>query len=251
MTATISFFPVGNGDMTLIETDSGKKILIDCNIRSGDDHPDVTTQLKERLSRDDQDRLYVDLFIWTHPDEDHCRGVSKNFYLGKPEDWNEDEDEDLIFIRGIWSSPIVFRRADKAKHKLSEDAKSLNKEAKRRVQYFKDHRHQNDGNYIQILCKDEGDKTDTIEEIVLQLDEATSMINGDRDDSFSAQLLGPAPKADLDEDDEKLGKNHSSVILNFTLRADNNRASANFLNGGDAEVVCWETLWDRMNQNNT
>ena len=33
MTATITFFPVDNGDMTLIELESGRKILMDVNIR--------------------------------------------------------------------------------------------------------------------------------------------------------------------------------------------------------------------------
>lgn len=58
MVAKITFFPVGNGDMTLIETDSGKKILIDCHIRSGSEHPDVLSMLKKRLTEDSKGRLY-------------------------------------------------------------------------------------------------------------------------------------------------------------------------------------------------
>lgn len=62
MTATIKFFPVGNGDMTLITTNSGKNILIDCNIRSGKECPDVVKQLRECLPRDSKNRLaYVQL----------------------------------------------------------------------------------------------------------------------------------------------------------------------------------------------
>ena len=94
MSAKITFFPVGNGDMTLIETDSGKKILIDCNIRGGSEFPDVISDLRERLSRDLNDRPFIDVFIWSHPDEDHCRGISEHFHLGKPGDW--DEEKDLI-----------------------------------------------------------------------------------------------------------------------------------------------------------
>ena len=72
MTAKISFFPVGNGDMTLIQTEDGKNILIDCRIRDGKEHPDVRSQLREKLSRNDEGRLFVHLFIWSHPDSDHC-----------------------------------------------------------------------------------------------------------------------------------------------------------------------------------
>ncbi len=39
MTASLSFFPVGNGDMTLVVTEGGIKILIDMNIRAEADEP--------------------------------------------------------------------------------------------------------------------------------------------------------------------------------------------------------------------
>ena len=43
MTACISFFPVGNGDMTLIKMESGRKVLVDLNIRATEDDPDDAT----------------------------------------------------------------------------------------------------------------------------------------------------------------------------------------------------------------
>lgn len=57
MVAKLVFFPVGNGDMTLLELESGRKILIDINIRAAaddpdDDTPDVATALRDRLTRD-------------------------------------------------------------------------------------------------------------------------------------------------------------------------------------------------------
>ena len=56
MTADLSFFPVGNGDMTLVQTEGGHKILIDMNIRAAaddpdDDAPDVAAKLRDKLSR--------------------------------------------------------------------------------------------------------------------------------------------------------------------------------------------------------
>lgn len=79
MVARIAFFPVGNGDMTLIELESGRKIVIDVNVRAAaddqdDETPDVAKMLRERLSRDGQGRLYVDAFLLSHPDKDHCSG---------------------------------------------------------------------------------------------------------------------------------------------------------------------------------
>ncbi|MBC3806985.1 hypothetical protein H8K52_06450 [Undibacterium seohonense] len=241
MVAKITFFPVGNGDMTLIETDNNKKILIDCRIRKGEDYPDVLKQLKEKLTSDSQGRLYIDLLIWSHPDEDHCQGIKDNFHLDTPETW--DKEKNLIFINGIWSSPLVYRRASN-NHKLCQDAKALNTEIKRRVNFFKQNKFQNDGNGVLILGEDENGKTDEILDIVLKLDSQTSKINNDEDSSFLANLLAPSPKSEIDEDEENLGKNHSSVIMNYQLTCGN--TSANFLSGGDAEVICWETLHTRL-----
>ena len=111
MTAQLSFFPVGNGDMTLVQTEGGNRILIDMNIRSADDDPDddtpdVAAKLRDKLVRDAAGRLYVDVLLLSHPDEDHCRGLRRHFHLGPPDEWSKSADK--IVIREIWSSPMVF-----------------------------------------------------------------------------------------------------------------------------------------------
>ena len=138
MAVKTSHFKVDNGDMTLIELESGRRILADINIRCAaddedDDTPDVAKQLRKRLDRDDKDRLFVDAFLNTHPDADHIRGLEKHFHLGDPSTWSKADDK--IIIREMWSSPIVFRRA-KAKdedHVLCADAEAWRDEARRRV----------------------------------------------------------------------------------------------------------------------
>lgn len=249
MVAKVIFFPVGNGDMTLIELESGRKILIDVNIRESTDGsnksiPDVISMLRQRLTRDKESRLYIDAFLWSHPDRDHCLGIDKHFHLGPPEKFSDDK----IFIREIWSSPIVFRRASK-KHDfiLCEDAKALRREAKRRVKYFRDNGYAGvtDGNRIQILGEDEKGKTDDLTDILVKVDELITKVNGVRDSSMTARLLGPLPKAEDEDDEEALAKNRSSVILQFSLGADGCNDACQFLTGGDAEVKVWERLWEK------
>jgi Cft2 family RNA processing exonuclease len=81
MTPTLSFFPVGNGDMALLRLFDDTTILIDCNIRKAADDPadkntrDVAKDLRARLPRDSKGRPYVDAFLLSHPDKDHCSGV--------------------------------------------------------------------------------------------------------------------------------------------------------------------------------
>ncbi len=248
MTTRITFFPVGNGDMTLLELESGHSVLIDINIRAAaddpdDDTPDVATLLRDRLKRDAEGRLYVDGFLLSHPDKDHSRGFKKHFHLGPPADWSKSADK--IFIREIWSSPMVFRRASRD-HVLCDDAVAFCNEARRRVKRFRDTGSLvSDGDRILILGEDEDGKTDDLTEILIKVDGVFSRVNGQYDSSMSARLLAPQPKSDDEDEEERRSKNHSSTILNFSLTGDGQADACRFLTGGDAEVAIWERLWQR------
>lgn len=248
MTAKITFFPVDNGDMTLIRLESKRTILIDMNIRNSADDPDddtldVATKLREQLPRDNMGRLYVDALLLSHPDQDHCRGLQKHFHLGTPEDWSKDEDN--ILIREMWSSPMVFRRASK-NHQLCEDAKAFNKEARRRVALFRvDGPTVSNGDRILILGEDEDGKTDDLSEILIKVNETFSRIGGIKDDSVVARLLAPMPKDEDEGVEETLSKNKSSTIMQFSLSSDGEADVCQFLTGGDAEVSIWEKLWEQ------
>lgn len=248
MAAKIAFFPVGNGDMTLIQLESGRTILIDVNIRAAADDqedptPDVAKILRERLTRDAQGRLFIDAFLLSHPDQDHCAGLRKHFHLGPPVDWSKTADK--IVIRELWSSPMVFRRAS-MKHVLCDDAAAFTAEARRRVKCFRDTKGAVDeGDRILILGEDENGKTDDLGNILVKVDEIFSKVNGAVDQSVSARLLAPLPKSDDEAEEEELSKNESSTILRFSLAADGNLDAGRYLTGGDAEVGIWERLWDR------
>jgi hypothetical protein len=257
MASTITFFPVGNGDMTLIVLgdEAAARILIDCNIRGAADDPDdetrdVAQDLRSRLKRDGKGRPYVDVFVSSHPDQDHCRGIRNHFYLGEPGAYPDDkkpDNEKRIVIRQIWSSPIVYRRAS-TNHSLTPDAKAFNTEAKRRVQLAREKKFTGiqDGDRILILGEDENGKTDDLEPILVKVDQDISSINGIKSSIFKARLLAPLPISEDECEEEELGKNHSSAILNIELADDSSRKTVKkFLTGGDAEVLIWEKLWEK------
>lgn len=232
--------------MTLIETENGRKILIDLHIRAAaddpaDSTPDVGKRLRERLSRDDKGRLFVDAALLSHPDRDHCAGLVNHFHLGPPDTWSKKDDK--IIIREQWSSPIVFRRASKD-HPLCDDAEAFRKEAIRRVQYYKDYGTATDGNRILILGEDEDGKTDELGGILVKLDADFQTISGALDQSISLRLLGPLPATSEDEEDV-LTKNDSSTILNITMSAGSTKDACRFLTAGDAGVAIWEREWSR------
>ena len=246
MSVRTSHFRVDNGDMMLVRLDSGRHILVDINIRGaaddqGDTTPDVARQLRERLQRDREGRLYVDAFLLTHPDADHIRGLMRHFHLGPLSEWSKDDDK--IVIREMWSSPTVFRRASR-NNVLCEDAAAWNSEARRRVKVFREQGWSGDGDRIKILGEDENGKTDDLGAILVRVDTVFQTIDGIADPSFSARLIAPVPPSGDEAEEDILSKNNSSVVLNLTLRVGGQDA-ANYLVGGDAEVAIWERIWVR------
>ncbi|WP_165666423.1 metallohydrolase [Metapseudomonas otitidis] len=256
MTAKVTFFPVDNGDMTLVRLADTRvtTLLIDIHIRQAADDPadptpDVASELRKRLQYDSNGRPFVDAFLLSHPDKDHCSGLRNHFWLGAPEDYPDDDLEmtkKRILIRELWSSPMVFRRASKG-HTLCDDAKAFNTEARRRVAYWRTYRSAGDGNRIRVMGEDENGKTDDLTPILVKAGEIFEQINGQSTAGlFTARLLAPYPKQDDAELEETLSKNHSSVILNIHLSPYQWAANpTRFLTGGDAEVAIWKRLWEK------
>lgn len=260
MVAKITFFPVNNGDMTLIRlADSdATSLLVDCKIRSADDSDDemrdVAKDLRNRLKTDIKGRPYVDAMLLSHPDEDHCLGLEKHFWLGSLSDYPDDDkpkNEKRIVIRQLWSSPMVFRRASK-NHPLCSDAKAFNKEAKRRVKVNKDNDFSvGDGDRILIMGEDENGKTDDLSRILVKPGEKITGVNEQATNYLTSLLIAPFSKQD-EETEDMLSKNGSSVIINFEIK--NSQFGSNtsrFLAGGDAGVEIWERVSDEYLSSDT
>ncbi len=254
---SIEVFPVGNGDMALITTANGKTILIDCYRKAGSDYDYLQDRLIDRLNTDDKGRPYVDVFVLTHPDKDHITGFSTMFHNGHPDNWSDSSTK--IRINEIWSSPRVFRRASakgtSGNNTLCDDAVKFNTEVKRRVQLYRDSGSIGEaGNRVIILSSDEDGKTDDIQSIVADLYTSFAHISGLDDSTLNAFLLAPADKQEVAEDEEELTKNNSSAIIRFDLentvydedRSCDVTSTQSFLIGGDAEVKCWEVLYNKL-----
>ncbi|WP_292065815.1 metallohydrolase [Mesorhizobium sp.] len=256
MTANLTFFPVDNGDMALITLDNGQNILVDINIRGAADDPDddeaydVAKDLKDRLKKDDQGRPYVDVFVLSHPDQDHVTGLRNHFHLGPPSDYSKDSGK--IIIREMWSSPIVFRRASK-NHKLCDDALAWAAEARRRVKLYKDTGSfgTGAGDRILVLGEDKDGKTDDIQSILIKQDAVIYAADRVIAGAFEARLLAPGYVDSEDQElIETLERNNSSVILRFSIAADGYSDKCRFLTGGDADVSIWELLWQKNGESN-
>lgn len=102
MATLVHFIDVGQGNMVLIETASGRKFVFDCNIT--DDNEDrvldyVAEQIGEGTS------LYA--FICSHRDADHIRGVKK-LHARFP-------------VREVWDSDYPGTTTDSAEYRAYMD----------------------------------------------------------------------------------------------------------------------------------
>ncbi|CAL63310.1 Conserved hypothetical protein, putative metallo-hydrolase [Herminiimonas arsenicoxydans] len=231
--------------MTLIKLESGRRILIDANIRKPDDEiRDVADDLRKDLELDENNRPYVDVMVLSHPDQDHCRGFAEHFHVGSLRDYNDRVTPKKIIIREMWSSPLVFRRSNEKNHTLCDDAKTWATEARRRVNRYKQFKSYSHGDRIKILGEDINGKTDGIQEIVVKAGASIHSICGTDEPNFVAELLAPMLAKD-EEEDKLLGKNESSIIMNYSIGVGGTPNAAKYLSGGDAEVGIWERIWGK------
>lgn len=254
MRTKITFFPVDNGDMTLIQLADPDRtsLLIDIKIRNAADNDnedtfDVATALRNKLKTDPQGRPYVDGFLLTHPDLDHCSGLRKHFWLGSVDDYEDDKlplGERRIIIKELWFSPIVFRRKS-AQEALVEDAQAFNDEAKRRINLHKRGAGGQIGDALRIFGEGDNGETDGLEAVLFPRGSQFTGVAHRAHQFIKGKLLGPFGTQDTDEDEDMLSKNNSSVIINFELLPNElSQSGFHFLVGGDAEMKVWEKVYD-------
>jgi len=113
MTSQIKYYPVRNGDMSLITLEDGTRILVDCKLTAESDKStdpkicDVKKDLLNSLQKR-SGNYYVDVFILTHGDRDHCHGFKGSFYQGDPAKYGQkDRDQNLIIMDTMWFSPVL------------------------------------------------------------------------------------------------------------------------------------------------
>ena len=156
MNDLIKFYPVGNGDQSLIILKDGTTIMVDCNIRQDSVGStdasiyDVKKDILNCIKRSDN-VPYVDVFILTHGDQDHCRGFKINFYQGDPKKYSEaDKKNNLIRVDAMWFSPMI------AEEHKNDDEEAYQKEAERRLALHrkKDSSKDDAGNRIRIIGYD-------------------------------------------------------------------------------------------------
>ena len=248
--STLKFYPVGNGDMTLLslreEGNADQTVLIDCNIRetaSGDEDktkfdtkPDLLSSLKKR-----NNNPYVDVFVLSHGDQDHCRGFKKNFYQGDPSKYSDkNRNAGEIIIDEMWFSPMV------AEESTNDDENVHQIEAERRLEL---HRKNDDtkempGNRIIIIGHDGDKKYADLDALRYIPGKIITKINHTERKSFSVFVHAPY-KQQLQQEEKE--KNHTSIVFQarFHSRSGNPKFSCLSMFGGDSDHHAWKIILEK------
>jgi len=249
--ASITYFPVGNGDTILVRLTDSSSIMIDCNITedsrdtSDETRYDVHNHLLNVLKKDKSNYPYVNAFILTHPDQDHCRGFIETFYTGDPAKYGDSHREKgFIRIDELWFTPRLFSRAEK---ELCEDAKAFRREAKRRMEIYRsksDARNQS-GNRLRIIGYSDSPDLAGLESIISVPGTAINLINGSVKKDFSFFIHAP-----FKEDTDSLWgeRNLTSLVLQARFNVDNEADAGLVFFGGDAGCEVWEAILDRSRE---
>lgn len=261
----VTFFPVGNGDTTLIEAND-KTILTDINYRC-ERHTDrfrssvdvncsignAATLGYEEASKpfewvyydfalDLQYACYhssyrsnreyrLSLLVLTHPDKNNLTGFDKLFYQGDPAEFEDRprDDDKLILIEEMWINPCF---AD-AKFETDE-SKPLFQEIQRRLNLQGSQESELNGNRI----------------FVLEVTSSSGLVK-----TFSrnieAHVLSPVQKegekSKALSGENETDVNDSSLVIRWTVKVFGgvNR----ILLGGDATVEAWDSIWQNYKNN--
>lgn len=245
----ITFFPAGNGDTVLIRLSDETDILIDCNItgESRDDEEaryDVHNHLLKVLKKTNSGITFVDAFVLTHPDQDHCRGFPETFYTGDPSNYSESHRrEGLILIDELWFTPRIFSPHE---DQLCEPAKAFRKEAKRRMQLYHGGKleRSNPGNRLRIIGYSDNPDLKGLEGITTSPGNYLNLINGSVKDDFLFFVHAPFKK---DTDSGWSERNDTSVVLHATFNLDSEERAGLAFFGGDSGSAIWEVILERSN----
>lgn len=244
--ATIKYFPVGNGDMSLITLADKTTILIDCKLtkKSDESEDPKICDLKKALLDSIQKRdgnYFVDVFILTHGDMDHCHGFADNFYQGDPERYSkEDRENNLIIMDTMWFSPMI------AEQYSNPDEDAHQREAERRLQMHRDcHPERNkEGNRIRIIGYDSNKDYSGFNVDRSVPGETVSRFNNSDQDSFSIFIHAPF-KIHLDSPEKD--KNSASIVFQarFKQYSWSTEYSCLAMFGGDSDYTTWEQILER------
>lgn len=245
MDPKITYFPVGNGDCSLITLSDNCQIMIDCNFTEDskdEDEPgryNVHEHLLKFGKKLDGKIPHVDVFILTHSDQDHCRGFDTTFYTGDPAKYGDGHlKKGLLLIDEIWFTRRIFSPHE---GELSVWAEAFRKEAKRRIALHKAGSADGDkpGNRVRIIGYSDNPDYKGLEHLVTGPGKYIDIIDGKRKTDFRFFVHAPFK---LETDAHWSERNDTSVVLQATFDVGQTKGAGIAMFGGDAGAGIWSKI---------
>lgn len=246
MKHSIKFYPVGNGDCSLVTIgNTNKKMMFDCNFRQqaegdGDEMFDVFNDLVNNELTTKCGLPFMDAFLLTHPDQDHCRGFEEKFYLWDPASIKDSDKKDKkILVGELWYSPRVF---EEQTGELNSDAKAFKKEAKRRMDLYKSDKIKadRDGNRIRIIGWTDNQELKGLEDRIVTPGNIISEVNGSKCRYFEIFIHAP-----FKNDIENADRNETSIVSQLRFDSEKEKQIARIFLAGDAEWHVWDKIMEK------
>lgn len=252
MKHSIKFYPVGNGDCCLVDIGgANKKMMFDCNFRQkAEDDNDEMYDVFEDLTSNELTKKhglhFLDAFLLTHPDQDHCRDFENKFYLGDPDKIKDsDKEAKKILIGELWYSPRVFEESGSD---LNADAKAFKKEATRRMDLYKSDKKKadSDGNRIRIIGWSDNPDLKGLKDRIVTPGDIISEVNGAICRHFEMFIHAPF-KTNINGED----RNMTSIVSQLRFMSDKNSNDiARVFLAGDTEWRVIEHIMDVTDDDN-
>jgi len=229
--AKVTFYPLGNADSYLIQTDQNKYFIFDfAEMRNPEDNADKRMPLKENLKKDIgwPIRNYVDVLAISHGDNDHVKGISDTFWLEHAKTY---QDANKIIINELWVPAALI-----VEEGSEDDTKIIRQEARHRflekkgIKVFARPEHLKD--WLESKGKRFDDYHDLICDAGKIVPEWTIAKNG-------IQFFVHAPFAER-TDDGLLDRNTNSLVIQISIYSEGNITK--LLATGDSVSEQWEKI---------
>lgn len=238
MSPFVRYYPVRNGDCTLIGLSTGQHILIDCAFLNDGAPFDAHGDVLGRLARRDG-RPYLPAFILTHGDEDHCRGFAGAFHVGSPAAYQGPAggERPRIVIGTLWFSPHLL-----VDQECCDDAKAYQLEAHRRLDMHRrgDPARHDDGNRIRVVGYSSDPELHGVpDDVKVRAGDTVSTIDGVALTDFRLFIHAPFRNT---LDDQEVVRNNTSIAFLASFDAGGTVHAATFFFAGDANHAVLEEI---------
>ena len=235
MTATMTFFPLGNADTLRLDLANGHKVLIDCAaMRCADDNNDKRCDLHAELRRDlaRADRNYFDVVCITHLDDDHCKDFGDFFWLEQAKKY---QSEERVRIRELWVPAAAI-----VEENLKGDALMVRTEARERLRQGKGIRVFSRPDYLKDWMGKNGFDFEGSKHLMV---DAGQLVPGYRKEGpEQAEFFVHSPFGSRQNDQTVIERNEHSVVMQATFREGGSENDSYAILGSDIDYACIDEI---------